>query len=168
MNVNKTVSTKVVLSRNPEGHGCNNSHPVKVDGEVQSFRLDGQLDSFVPTRRPGDVRTLHEAASVVQDPAVQKALDGIRYNGTLGSKVDLGERGTWDVYGHFGTFSVSRLDPKDGNRHRIDFSSRHLSIYNETTVGDDRVKQEVVANYDLHSNNFKLKEERLTIIDTVS
>lgn len=165
MTVQKMVSTKVTLTKSPKTGS--ESYPVKVDGESRSFQLDGQLESFVPSNQENDIRNLYDAAALIQDPKVQAKLDRIRSHGSLGGKVDLEGSGKWDVYGNFGSFSISRLEPKDGNRHRVEFSSRHLSIYNETTVGADKITQQVVADYDLRTGEYSLREERLTVDETV-
>ena len=165
MIVNKTVSTKVTLTKSPaeQNGSSSNSYSVQVAGKSQEFKLDGQVDDFVPSRQAGDVRYLHEAAQLIENPLVQGRLDRIKSSNSLGGKVDLGEQGVWDVYGHFGTYSISRLDPKDGQRHRVEFSSQHLNIYTETTVGGDVVKQQVVGDYNSRTGEYSLKEERLTV-----
>jgi hypothetical protein len=165
MIVDKTVSTKVKISRPAQGEVClsSNSYPVEVAGRTHEFVLDGQLESFVPSSEKGDVRSLKEAANLVYEPQVQSVLDDIRKTDSPGGKIDLKENGVWDVYNMLGTVSISRLDPKDGDRHRITFRQGYLNIYRETTVGQDTIKQNVQADFDLRSGKFDLQEEWLTI-----
>lgn len=163
MIVNKTVSTKVTLTKAASDEASSNTYPVQVAGKTEDFQLDGKVDDFVPSHQVGDVRNLDEAAQLIQNPLIQRRLDSIKTSNSLGGKVDLGHQGVWDVYGHFGTFSISRLEPKDGHRHRVEFSSRHLSIYNESNVGGDVVKQQVVGDYNSRTGEYTLREERLTV-----
>lgn len=164
MDIQQKTTTQTRLTTGPGD--CGGSHTVTVAGEEREFELDGQMEEFIPSRERGDVRSLSDAFRLVAQPKIQKVVDSIRTTNSLGAKVDLGKQGTWDVYGQFGSITISRLEPKDGQRHRVTIGGDRVSLFNETRIGGDLVKQEIVGRR-TEDGKSRLVEELLTVESAV-
>ena len=164
MDIQQSITTQKRLTT---GSGdCGGAPTITIEGEEREFELDGQLEEYIPSRERGDVRTLKDAFRLVAQPEVQKVFASGRSTKSSGARVDLGKRGTWDVHGHFGSFTISRLEPRDGQRHRVTLRGERVSLFTETRMGRDLVKQEIVG---CRSENGKprLIEELLTVESVV-
>ncbi|MCA9781460.1 MAG: hypothetical protein KC800_32305 [Candidatus Eremiobacteraeota bacterium] len=164
MDIQQKITTQTRLTTGP--NDCGGAHTVTVDGQEREFELDGQMEEYIPSRDRGDVRSLKDAFQLVAQPKVQKVFESIRSTNSLGAKVDLGKQGTWDVHGHFGSFTISRLEPKDGQRHGVTLRGDRVSLFTETRIGQDLVKQEIVGRRS-EQGKPRLIEELLTVESTV-
>lgn len=160
MDIQQKITTQTRLTTGPGD--CLGSHTVTVAGEEREFELDGQMEEFIPSRQRGDVRSLKDAFRLVAQSKVQAVFDSIRSTNSLGAKVDLGKQGTWDVHGHFGSITLSRLEPADGQRHRVTLRGDRVSLFTETRLGRDLVKQEIMGRRS-EDGKPRLIEELMTV-----